>query len=140
MSTRISKQLQVFTTLLLLPLAACGREQRTSTQIEAQQRSGTASDTRIPCARGAAAFASVCTIEQAQGNDGLILTVRHPDGAFRRLLVTQDGRGVIAADGAEVAKVTIIGADGIEVALGGNRYRLPATVKGTTVKNVTKPS
>jgi len=48
------------------------------------------------------------------------------------LLVTQDGRGVIAADGAEAAKVTITGADGIEVALGGNRYRLPATVKGTT--------
>ncbi|PTW49427.1 hypothetical protein C8J25_101937 [Sphingomonas faeni] len=118
--------------LLSLPLAACGRGQPGSEQVAAKQRTETASDTRIPCAQGDTAFASTCTIEQAQGKNGLVLTIRHPDGAFRRLLVTQDGRGVIAADGAEVAKVTITGTDGIEVALGGNRYRLPATVKGTT--------
>ncbi|MEG3085152.1 hypothetical protein U1707_15990 [Sphingomonas sp. PB2P12] len=118
--------------LLSLPLSACGRGQPSSEQVEAQQRSETAGDARIPCARGDAAFAPTCTIEQAQGKDGLILTIRHPDGAFRRLLVTQDGRGVIAADGAEVANVTVTGADGIEVALGGNRYRLPATVKGAS--------
>ena len=129
MSTRISKRILALAVLLSLPLAACGREKPTSAQVEAQQRSETASDTRIACARGDAAFASTCTVEQAQGSEGLILTVRHPDGAFRRLLVTQDGRGVIAADGAEVAKVTITGADGIEVALGGDRFRLPATVK-----------
>ena len=132
MSTRISKQLLAVAALLSLPLAACGRGQPSSEQIKAKQRTETAGDSRIACARNDAAFASTCTIEQAQGRDGLILTIRHPDGAFRRLLVTQDGRGVIAADGAEVAKVTITGADGIEVALGGNRYRLPATVKGTT--------
>ena len=129
MSTRIFERIPALVVLLLLPLSACGREQPTSAQVEAQQRGDTASDTRIACARGDAAFASTCTIEQAQGRDGLILTIRHPDGAFRRLLVTQDGRGVIAADGAEVAKVTITGADGIEVALGGDRYRLPATIK-----------
>ncbi|WP_307084099.1 hypothetical protein [Sphingomonas faeni] len=115
--------------LFSLPLAACGREKPASAQVEAQRRSETAGDIRIACARGDSAFASACTIEQTQGRDGLILTVRHPDGAFRRLLVTQDGRGVVAADGAEVAKVTITGADGIEVALGSDRYRLPATVK-----------
>ena len=130
MSTRISKRIPAVAVLLSLPLAACGRGQPSSEQIEAQQRSETASDTRIACARGDAAFASTCTVEQAQGSDGLILTVRHSDGAFRRLLVTQDGRGVVAADGAEVARVAITGADGIEVALGGDRYRLPATVKG----------
>ena len=129
MSTRIFERIPALVVLLSLPLAACGREKQTSAQVEAQQRGDTASDTRIACARGDAAFASTCTIEQAQGRDGLILTIRHPDGAFRRLLVTQDGRGVIAADGAEVAKVTITGADGIEVALGGDRYRLPATIK-----------
>jgi hypothetical protein len=126
MFTRISSA------LLLLPLAACGQRQPNSEQVAAQQRGEIAGDTRIACAQGEAALASTCTVEQAQGKDGLILTVRHPDGAFRRLLVTQDGRGVIAADGAEVAKVTIMGADGIEVALGGNRYRLPATIKGAT--------
>jgi len=130
MSTRISKRIPTVTLLLSLPLAACGREKPSSAQVEAEQRSETAGDTRIACARGDAALASNCTIEQAQGKDGLILTIRHPDGAFRRLLVTKDGRGVIAADGAEVAKVTVVGADGIEVALGGDRYRLPATIKG----------
>ena len=135
MSTRISKRILAIAALLSLPLSACERGQPSSEQIEAQQRAETSSDSRIACAQGGAAFASTCTIEQAQGKDGLILTIRHPDGAFRRLLVTQDGRGVIAADGAEVAKVTVLGGDGIEVALGGGRYRLPATVKG-----VTKPS
>jgi len=129
MSTRISKRIPALAVLFSLPLAACGREKPTSAQVEAQQRSETAGDIRIACARGDAAFASACTVEQAQGRDGLILTVRHTNGAFRRLLVTQDGRGVIAADGAEVAKVTITGADGIEVARGGDRYRLPAIIK-----------
>ena len=128
MSTRISKRLQRVAALLSLPLAACERAP-SSEQVAAQQRNDTAGDTRIACAHGAAALASTCTIEQAQGRDGLILTVRHADGGFRRLRVTQDGRGVIAADGAEVATVTVIGTDGIEVALGGDRYRLPATIK-----------
>ena len=59
---------------------------------------------------------------------GLILTVHRPDGGFHRLLV-KPGYGVVAADGAEEAKVTIVGANEIEVAIGGDRYRLPATVK-----------
>ena len=130
MSTRISKPLQCLGALLLLPLAACGRAPPADAKVEAQQRAAAADETRIPCARGEAAFSAACTVEQAQGPDGLILTIRHPDGAFRRLLVTRDGRGVIAADGAEVAKVTVTDADGIEVALGGDRYRLPAKVKG----------
>ena len=132
MSTLIFKRIPTVALLLSLPLSACGRGQPSSEQVEAKQRTETAGDSRIACAQGNVAFASICTIEQAQGENGLILTIRHPDGAFRRLLVTQDGRGVIAADGAEVAKITITGTDGIEVALGGNRYRLPATVKGTT--------
>ncbi|MDD1452779.1 hypothetical protein NHF48_020540 [Sphingomonas sp. H160509] len=119
-----------------MPRFSRSRSQRAGGGSRAANRSRQSSapkprgDSRIACAQGDAAFASTCTIEQAQGKEGLILTIRHPDGAFRRLLVTQDGRGVIAADGAEVAKVTVLGGDGIEVALGGGRYRLPATIKG----------
>ena len=84
----------------------------------------------VPCAsRGAAEFRRVCTIDRTQTQDGLFLTLRHPDGGFRRLLVTGDGRGVVAADGAETALVTPLGPNEIEVALGDARYRLPATVK-----------
>lgn len=115
-------------------LASCGREQPANNQalakVEAQARADAAEDGRILCAQGGATLARNCTIEQTQGQGGLLLTVRHPDGAFHRLLVTTDGRGVVAADGAEVAKVTVVGTDGIEVALGGDRYRLPATIKG----------
>ena len=43
-----------------------------------------------------------------------------------------DGEGTVdfvAADGAEPAVVTLAGADEIEVALGDDHYRLPATMK-----------
>lgn len=120
--------------LLLLPLlSACG-EQETNTQVlarvEADQAVEAADDGRINCAPGGAeAFARVCTLDREEGERGLILTARHPDGGFRRMLVTRDGRGVIAADGAEPAMVTIVGPDEIEVALGRDHYRLPATVR-----------
>ncbi len=118
--------------LLALPLAACGPGKPSSARVAAEQARESAGDLRIPCARGTAVLQTVCTIEQTRGETGQILTIRHPDGAFRRLLVTDDGRGVVAADGAEVAKVGLIEGNGIEVELGGNRYRLPATVKGAT--------
>ncbi|HEY0116883.1 MAG TPA: hypothetical protein VGB54_14305, partial [Allosphingosinicella sp.] len=41
---------------------------------------------------------------------------------------TRDGRGVVAADGAERAEVTIIADDMIEVAIAGDSFRLPARV------------
>ena len=79
---------------------------------------------------GAQSFAYVCAIDRTQSQDGLYLTLRHPDGGFRRLLVTNDGRGVVAADGAEQAQVTPLAEDLIEVSIGGAHYRLPATVRG----------
>jgi hypothetical protein len=86
---------------------------------------------KIVCAPTAAAeFAAVCALDRVESQDGLFLTLRHPDGGFRRLLVTRDGRGVISADGAEPAVVTPLAANLIEVALGEARYRLPATVRG----------
>lgn len=86
-------------------------------------------ETRIECAvDGAADFARVCTVERSPGPDA-VFTVRTPSGSFRRLAVTSDGRGVMAADGAEAAAVRIVGKDLIEVAIGGDRYRLPATVR-----------
>ena len=83
----------------------------------------------IPCAKGNAALVADCTIEQAARPDGIVLTIRHPGGGFRRLRVTADGRGVVAADGAERAHVTVPAAGSIDVALGTERYRLPATVR-----------
>ena len=84
---------------------------------------------RIECAvDGAAAFARVCTIERTAGRD-ILFIIRSPSGSFRRLMATRDGRGVIAADGAEAANVRVIGRNLIEVSIGADRYRLPARVR-----------
>jgi len=129
MSTRISSGL-----LLAILLGGCGErsaDHATLAQVEAKQRSDAEGGGRIVCAQhGSNDFARVCTVDRVNGADGLVLTVSHPDGSFHRLLVTRDGRGVVAADGAEKAVVIVLGPGSIEVALGGDRYRLPATVKG----------
>ena len=89
-----------------------------------------ADDDRIECRIGnARQFDRFCTVERITGPDGMALTIRKPDGGFRRLLVTDDGRGVVAADGAEEAVVTILGDNRIEVAIAGDTFRLPATVR-----------
>lgn len=88
-----------------------------------------AADTIMCAVSGATDFESVCQLEQSQTDAGLLLTVRHPGGGFRRLQVVQDGRGVIAADGADAATVTLNGINEIEVMVAGDTYRLPATAK-----------
>lgn len=83
----------------------------------------------IACAlAGAESFSDSCRIAQTETGQGSLLIVSHPDGGFRRLRVTQDRRYVVAADGAEPAQVTPRGEEQIEIALGADRYRLPATV------------
>jgi hypothetical protein len=106
-------------------LASCGDPQ------SAQQAAAAADGADlVECAvDGAAAFERACRIERTSGAEGLTLTLRAPSGSFRRLLVTTDGRGVIAADGADPAIVTPVSDARIEVAIAGDRYRLPATVK-----------
>ena len=85
---------------------------------------------RIECATdGSDRFEAVCTVERTVTEAGPVLTIRAPDGSFRRLLVTTDGRGVAAADGGEPAIVNPVGADRIEVRIGRDRYRLAATLQ-----------
>lgn len=110
--------------LLILPLslAACDREP------EAVRDPVVAKADRVDCAIGGAALAGSCTVERRADRDGIVLTLRHGDGGFRRLRIARDGRGVIAADGAEAATVKIVVPNRIEVAIGDARYRLPATI------------
>lgn len=111
-----------------LLLLSC-REQETVDPFAADQKAD--EDARIECAvAGSETFERACALEQSSGGGGSILTIRNPDGGFRRLQIASDGRGVVAADGAEPATVTIIADNRIEVEIGGDRYRLPATVKG----------
>ena len=113
--------------LAVLSLSACGDPDsaRRDALAEGAEQSG-----RIDCATdGAERFERVCEVERSSGPEGLILTVRSPSGSFRRVLVTGDGRGVVAADGADPAQVSLLGDNRIEVRIAGDRYRLPATVK-----------
>jgi hypothetical protein len=132
MFTRISDRFVVLAALALL----AGCKERTAdpsvlAKVEADQTSAAADEGRINCAlAGADTFQRACRVDRGTDTAGrLVLTVHHPDGGFRRLLVTRDGRGVTAADGAQPAKVGIVDAGEIEVAIGNDIYRLPATVK-----------
>lgn len=120
---------------LLLGVAGCGRGEEQRRPGPAPSRAASASDSasqddRIACAtEGAAQWERVCMLDRAQGPKGQVLTLYSPSGSFRRLLVATDGRGVVAADGAEPARVRLVSANEIEVTIGGDRYRLPAHLK-----------
>ncbi len=86
---------------------------------------------KIDCALGrSSTMARECSVERTASSDGnLILILHHPDGGFRQLQVTKDGRGVIAADGAPEASVTLLDSHQIEVVVEEDRYHLPATAR-----------
>lgn len=119
----------------LLLLAACGGAPDNGDLGEAEARGArdAAADGRIECAlEGAKLFDRTCTVEEISGPEGAVLVVGRANVGYRRLQITTDGRGVVSADGAEPAKVTIVGDGVIEVAIGNDRYRLPANTGGGT--------
>lgn len=82
---------------------------------------------KIACALGGAQqFSAACDMERTSVEGMRLLIVRHPDGAFRRFEVLTDGRGIAVADGAEEARLALDGQE-LEVAVGSDRYRFPAT-------------
>jgi hypothetical protein len=125
MFTRISS------VALALLLTGCGQSEKSNGPAPLVQQSNALAEVpaetpKTVCAvEGSAELAPVCDRELVDG----LLTLRHPSGGFRRLQVMTDGRGVIAADGAEPAKVATIGTSLIEVSIGDDRYRLPAVVQ-----------
>ena len=62
-----------------------------------------------------------------------ILTVRHPDGGFRRFEQVDDGRGLVIVDGADEARIEFAN-DVLEVTVATDRYRFraAATNAGTS--------
>ncbi len=83
----------------------------------------------IACALGEGAqFAPVCAVERATAADEALVIVRHPEGGFRRFTMLKDGRGLSAADGADLAQQEIAGGL-LEVRVGADRYRFPIKVK-----------
>ncbi len=122
--------LRIFSAGLFFVLASCGGPPDSvappdDTRVSTGETGTPARDPveRIACAVGDAPLSQACTIDRAQDDGGTLVTIRHPDGGFRRLRVSRDGQ-VSAADGALPPAVTV--RDGVaEVALGDARYRLP---------------
>lgn len=105
-------------------LVGCSNVSHEQQQAIANERQAEAAAPRFPCATGPGALKPDCTAERVRTDKGWVLTLRHPDGHFRRVLVADDNR-VTAADGAQPATVTPDG-DHIAIAISGDRYRLPA--------------
>ena len=106
---------------LVFLLAACGQQPAAAPQADGQDR--------IACAlAGAAQYRQGCAVERHREDGRLVLVVHHPDGGFRRFQVVTDGRGLLEADGAEALRSRLSGSM-LEVAVGRDRYRFPATLK-----------
>jgi len=118
-----------FPLVALLPLAACSGEPEDQTANSAAAPAPGQTDRRIECRSSEAEpFARTCSVESFDSGDTRLLTVRKPDGGFRRLRVGNDGRGLVAADGAEQATTADLPDGRIEVSIGGDRFRLPRSV------------
>jgi hypothetical protein len=113
--------------LACLALAGCDGHGGDGTAADQQSTSSSVSSTGgvADCAiETTTDWSRSCPVERS----GDLVTLRHPDGGFRRFHVVKDGRGLVAADGAEQATVTVLGKDQIELSVGEDRYRLPATM------------
>lgn len=120
-----------FAVLMLLSLALGACQKRGGNADAGSAAAPAANGARVACAlHGTGVFEANCPIERVVSGDGLVLVIHHPDGGFRRLLVTTDGHGVVTADGSEGAVVSVVDPGTIEVAVGDDRYHLPATVQG----------
>lgn len=85
----------------------------------------------IECAiAGTQWFVRECVVEQTEVDGATILIVRHPDGGFRRFELLSDGRGMAVADGAVEAVTEVYEGRRLDVSVGSDRYRFPATIKG----------
>lgn len=116
---------------LSLLLAACSSEPEDQTTNSAAAPSPGQPDRRIECRSGdAEPFARACSIETFDSAEGRLVTVRKPDGGFRRLRIGSDGHGIAAADGAEQVRVANLRDGRILVSIGGDHFRLPGTVLG----------
>ncbi|WAC24561.1 hypothetical protein [Blastomonas sp. SL216] len=90
----------------------------------------TGDDSRVSCAlSGETEFTDKCDVERVQNGDRRELVMRHPDGGFRRFEIVTDGRGLVSADGAEEAVVTPLADGRIQLSVGDDRYRIPATIR-----------
>jgi hypothetical protein len=132
MFTRTSKFCAVMIGGMLL-LAACSDGKPDNSKLaEVEKKAAAAADEdgRVLCALdGAEKFGRTCTMDRKTTQTGEEIVLSRSDGGFRRLRVLTNGGGVEVADGAEPAVQTVVDAGLLDVAIGRDRYRLPAATK-----------
>ncbi len=102
---------------LILTLTACNHS-----AVNEQATALPESD-RVACAYPGASIAKDCVVEREQLSGATLLILRHRDGGFRRMLLSDEGY-LAAADGGEQATVRQQGRSR-DVTIGGERYILP---------------
>lgn len=84
----------------------------------------------VACALdGSAQFTQVCSVDRS----GAQVTVRRPDGGFRRFEIVTDG-SIAVLDGADGVRETVLANGMIEVQIEGDRYRLKREASGSAAK------
>lgn len=115
----------------MLFLVGCGgaASERDDTTAPTGADPGAGRGVRVACSHGGAPVADTCSVERSMTARGAVMTLRHPDGGFHRLLVRADGT-IAAADGAGYALATQPVPGGMAVTIGSDRYRLPDVLIG----------
>jgi hypothetical protein len=124
----ISKGGTAFALGLAILLTGCGVGAATAPEAKPEQVFE--DDGKLSCAlAGADKFTRTCVLDKLSDENGKQMIFRHPDGGFRRFLVVTDGRGLVSADGADEASISILDDKIIEVAVNDDRYQLPAKIE-----------
>jgi hypothetical protein len=118
-----------FLILAALPVCACHNTGESAEQlVAAAQEDHRVIECRVD---GAAHFTPDCFVERRKATDGSsVLVLRHSQGGFRRVQVSDDGRRINQADGAEQMQMIGKAGQGIEISVGDDHYRItPSQLK-----------
>ncbi len=108
--------------LLAAVLAACSSESGTSAAAGEGSSGAPAVSVKVPCAlAGAKSYTAECAVERDSRDGKVLVTLRHPDGGFRRLIELDGGKRFAAADGSDEVAIEANGKE-IEVTLGDDHY------------------
>ncbi len=125
MFLRISSALLVF-----LALAACSSKEDAGGSSEGTGAAaggavGSGAAQSVACAlAGGRSFTARCAVESSTLDGKTVITLLHPDGGFRRLIVLEGGKRYAAADGSDEVVIEANGAE-TEVTLGDDHYLMP---------------
>jgi hypothetical protein len=116
--------LRIFSAAVLLALAGCSQKKGE----DGQTAEAEATKEMVPCAFGGAKeFNAKCTVDRSIAEGKNYITVRHPDGGFRRLEVLDGGKRYASADGADAVEGGPNGAE-VEVMVGDDHYLMPSNI------------